>query len=223
MSELVALSTEQTEEINKAEAVLNGAKNLVINNDLSFNTASHMLKKIKAKKKSLDDMRKDLKKPINQAGKKIEDMFRQPLNYLLQAEQAIKKSMLNYKDALDYKATVEQQDIQEQLQILELAAQKAINDNDMVAFQRITNDIHDLQNKNQLAPAIDGISYRDNWKGEGIDLRLAINAISAGKAPISIVKFDDVAINQLAKSTKGTISYPGIRLYNDKIIAAKGG
>lgn len=222
MNDLVVISKEQSEQIETAEAYLNGAKNFILNDDRSYSNASEMLKKIKAKKKSLDDMRKDLKKPINQAGKKIEDMFREPLNFLLQAEQTLKKSMLTYKNIIDHEVTANQSKTLTQIDWLQKELDRALNDNNEIAYQRILNEIEELKNKNDLVPKIDGISYRDNWKGEGVDLRTAINAISSGKAPISIVKFDEVAINQLAKSTKGTVDYPGIKIFNKQIIATRG-
>lgn len=222
MTELVAVTSEQNDEINKAESYLNGAKNFIINDDRSYNSAGEMLKQIKAKKKSLDDMRKSLKKPINEAGKRIEDMFREPLNFLLQAEQSYKKSMIKYKETMEYIDCLQQKQKQDRLEILELAKIDAIKTNNEIEFYRITNEINELQNNNQLTPKVDGISYRDNWKGEGFDLIATIKAISEGKAPISIVRFDDIAINQLAKSTKGTIDYPGIKFYNDQIIATRG-
>ena len=137
MNKLVAVSKEQSNEINKAESILNSAKNLIINNDLSYTTAGEMLKKIKAKKNSLDDMRKDLKKPINEAAKKIEDMFRQPLNYLLQAEQKIKNSMLEYKETMDFKTENQQQDLNEALQNIDLEIMTALKEGHEGEYHRL--------------------------------------------------------------------------------------
>ena len=62
---------------------------------------------------------------------------------------------------------------------------------------------------------------KDNWKGEVHDLLLLLEAILDGKAPINLIKVDETALNSIAKSLKGAVNYPGIRFYNDKIMAIR--
>ena len=223
MSELVTLTDQQSDELKRAEAYLNGAKNFKITDDANYQNAGIMLQKIKEKKKNLDAMRKDVKSPIIAAGKKIEDMFRQPINFLTQAEEKLKTAMIYYKEAMDVKHEMHMEVAINKLEILEQEAQLALKEGDEIGFQRILVEIEELKSKTIAAPKLDGISYRDNWVGEGLDLRRTIVAISEGKAPLSLVKFDDVAINQLAKSTKGSIVYPGINIYNKQILASRRG
>ena len=223
MSELVTLTDQQSDELKRAEAYLNGAKNFKITDDANYQNAGIMLQKIKEKKKNLDAMRKDVKSPIIAAGKKIEDMFRQPINFLTQAEEKLKTAMIYYKEAMDVKHEMHKEVAINKLEILEQEAQLALKEGDEIGFQRILVEIEELKSKTIAAPKLDGISYRDNWVGEGLDLRRTIVAISEGKAPLSLVKFDDVAINQLAKSTKGSIVYPGINIYNKQILASRRG
>ena len=47
-----------------------------------------------------------------------------------------------------------------------------------------------------------------------------IEAIVAGKASLSLVKPDEVAIGQLARATRGTLAVPGVRFFQESIVRA---
>ena len=82
----ISLTTEQQADIDKAEAYLNGAKNYVIDNQNSLDRACDMLLQVKSKKKEYDDLRKQLKAPVNLMAKQVEDLFRKPINFLIASD-----------------------------------------------------------------------------------------------------------------------------------------
>jgi hypothetical protein len=219
----IQLSEDQSKELKKTEAYFNGAKNFIIDDDLAYQNAVRMLQKIKTEKKKLDDMRKSIKQPILEAGRKLEDLFRQPINNLTEAEQAYKKSMINYYNVLEEKNKKMELVNQERIRTLEVELKLAEEMDDIRGYELINQELQKVKNLKNIIPITEGISFRENWKGEGFDLEKAVKAISEGKAPLSIIKFDDMAINQLAKSTKGTVDYPGIKIYKESVVAAKRG
>ncbi len=219
----IALNDVERKKVDMAEAYLNGAKNFVIDNNESFESANSMLKEIKVKKKEYDDMRKRLKKPIIEAGKNIEDFFRSPINYLTQAEQAYKKSILEYQQAIQKLVTETETKKTEDTADLQQKALDALKENDYKAYAKNMLEITQLEQTEVAVPKSDGVSFRDNWKGEVTDMAALIDAVANDKAPISLLKVDESALNSLAKSTKGTVSYPGIKFVNDKIVAVKTG
>jgi membrane protein involved in colicin uptake len=58
---------------------------------------------------------------------------------------------------------------------------------------------------------IEGTSIRENWSAEVVDLLALIKAVADGKAPITWLKIDQVAINKQATATKNSLQFPGIR------------
>ena len=214
------LNPEQENDINQAEAYLNGAKAYVINDQDSFNRAHNMLKEIKSKKTELDNLRKKLKKPINEAAKATEDLFRAPINFLTQAEQAYKTSIINYENMIEQQNKSLDMEVKSKVEQLNNEALEAIRENNYTRYAQITGEIGQLTNK---APALqmNGVSTRDNWKGELVSKKAFILGIIAGTVPDELVSIDHVALNNIAKSVKNTITYPGIRFYNDKIVSVR--
>lgn len=77
----------------------------------------------------------------------------------------------------------------------------------------------------EAAPDVDGIQKRANWKGEVTDFHALIRAAAAGldngNATIALMLEPNAkAIGAIAKSSKGSLAVPGIRFFNDPVIAA---
>lgn len=226
MLELVKISPEETKQLTEAEAYLNGAKNYIIDNNDSFNRASNSLRLVKEKKKQLDEMRKILKRPILEAGKNIDELFRQPINNLTLAEQIYKKNMLTYQRNQEEKrlneekrSLIEQNKLKQEL---EKTLSAAIETGDIEKAKTLLDSTPIVDtNVYDPLPHAAGVQIKDNWKGEVHDLLLLLEAILDGKAPINLIKVDETALNSIAKSLKGAVNYPGIRFYNDKIMAIR--
>jgi hypothetical protein len=65
-----------------------------------------------------------------------------------------------------------------------------------------------------------GVSLAATWKGEVTSLDQLVRAIAAGKANIGMVMPNEVAINQLARATRGTLQIPGIRFFSQSTVRA---
>jgi hypothetical protein len=217
----IAITQEQKDEINQAQAYLNGAKNYIVNDVDSFIRASNLLKEIKTKKKTYDEMRKTLKAPINKAAKAIEDFFRQPINFLTQAESAYKVTLKKYEEVEQHKQQAAEKLYLKKLHELSNEAVDALSDNKFDEYNDMMVEVAELDLPTSAIPENSGMSFRDNWKGRVVDIDELLHAIFIKKAPGNLIKLDESALNQLAKSTKGIISIPGVEFYNDRIIAVK--
>ena len=159
---MAELTTEQQKQLDVAEHYLNGAKNFIIDNQEMYLKAAHRLKEIKAKKLEYDVMRKKLKAPILQAAKNIEDLFRKPITFLTEAEQAYKKSMVRYHDEQEKKilqAAIENRRKQEELAD---KAMTALDNGDAETYNELANNIITLAEVDYNTGKINGIHYRDN-------------------------------------------------------------
>ena len=75
----------------EAEEMMVGANRYKITTATEYTGAAEQLKLVKAKAKDLDTTRKNLTQPIDESKKRIMDFFRAPLQFLADAEAAIKK------------------------------------------------------------------------------------------------------------------------------------
>ncbi len=65
-----------------------------------------------------------------------------------------------------------------------------------------------------IAPSIqkvEGTSTREIWSAEVVDMHKLVQAVAEGKAPITWLKVDQVAINRQASATKNSLNFPGIK------------
>jgi hypothetical protein len=63
------------------------------------------------------------------------------------------------------------------------------------------------------------VIYRDNYSGECFDLLALVKAIAKDKSLIGLVQVNQTALNQMAKALKETMSIPGCRPVNNKVVA----
>lgn len=63
------------------------------------------------------------------------------------------------------------------------------------------------------APKPAGLSVPKPWDARLTNLMLLVKAIAAGKAPITLVHFDESMARRYAQSTKGTVEVPGVEFY----------
>jgi hypothetical protein len=217
----IALSQADKQKIDQAEQYLIDAQHSDIDNEASYLGTHTLLKEIKAKKKEFDEMRKQLKKPVLEAGRVIEDFFRAPINFLSQAEQTHKANIVKYhkaqarlNDDINQKNAIKSKELTDNA----LAALKA---NDYDQYAELTLALSETQSNTLTLPKQKGVSLRDNWKGRVTDIAAVIQAVADKKIPPTVLKVDESALNQLARSIKNTVNYPGIEFYNDQIVSVK--
>lgn len=81
----------------RAQAALDAAQSLVIATPEQYETGAEQLKAIKAKAREIDEARKSLKRPIDEAAARIQAFFKPPLEFLSQAEGIVKSKLTAYQ------------------------------------------------------------------------------------------------------------------------------
>lgn len=75
----------------------------------------------------------------------------------------------------------------------------------------------------RAVPKVQGVVYRDNWRAhQDIDIKALAGAVASGQAPASFLAPNLTAINQWARATQGGQAMPGLKVINDRQIAARG-
>lgn len=86
----------QQELVTQAQGILAIAMEYKIDSVDMYQMAASELQTIKGRAKALDEKRKSITKPIDEAKTAVMDMFRQPLAILTEAEGVIKRALLTY-------------------------------------------------------------------------------------------------------------------------------
>lgn len=72
-------------------------------------------------------------------------------------------------------------------------------------------------------PKVQGVTYRDNWTiHPEVNVRALAAAVAKGDAPATFLVPNMTALRQWARATQGGQVLPGVRVVNDRQIAARG-
>lgn len=249
----------------RAEQAVELAEVFEIDSDEMYEAAGHELVAIKKRMNEVEAERKRLKAPILEAAKRVDGLFKTPLDRFRKAESIYKRSMQTYHDAKERERREAQRAAEAEQRRLEAEArEKHQAELERAKAEASEREREALEKAEELAqagkpeeadrlleeyeiearhvaatippepaptvptvhvpetPKASGVSYRDNWKAEVTDLDALLQAIVEGKAPKSLVKIDSAKLNQLAKAMKDELRYPGVRAYNDRVVAAGG-
>ena len=232
----------------RASAALEMVKAMEIDSQETYELAADELKSIKAKAKSLEDQRTAITKPINDALRGINALFKGPTDFLTQAEKVIKVKMLDFTTAQERLAAeerrraeaavrAEQERLAKEASAREAAAAeeaaKLIEQGDdeaaaevqaQAAIEAATlSATAAVMTAPVAAPAVAkvaGVSTRSVWKAECTDKAALVAFIATNPTFLNLLDVNASALNQLAKAMKETLQLPGVRVFEEKSLAS---
>ena len=95
--------------LQQPAAVLAKLKNLIIGDDATYQSAAAERRKIKTLTAQIDSIRVDEKKPVLDASRTIDARYKEPLDYLKQADIMIGKKLVAWDDHVKEEARKEQE------------------------------------------------------------------------------------------------------------------
>ena len=164
----------------------------------------------------IDEASKKQRQATIAQGKKIDD----PFDYVIK--------ITGTKAAAYMRA--EQARVAEEKRRIEEAARKAAEEEQIKLAEKLA-----AEGKNDAADAAisapvfipkaevaelekaEGVSYRDVWSAEVVDLMALVKAVAEGKVSLSYLAANDTALNSWARTTKGAESIPGVKATNTPI------
>lgn len=252
-----------------AQRFLTTAREIVIDSPAMYETAATELQTIKRKYKELDEQRQSIVRPANEIVKKINDLFRAPLQFLEQAESTIKRSMITFSQEqeskrreeeararaaaeaaaakerarLEQEAAGERERARLEQERLEQERQAAIAEGNTVKAEKIAAKAEGVAAQAEAklegiaevaacvtaaavvpiaeAPKAAGISTRTNWKASVTDMAAFLAHVAAHPEFIGLIKVDEKALNQMAKALKANLNIPGVKVEEERVMAAR--
>jgi len=215
---------EELKKTSDVPALLKKAE-LTISNQKEYEIAGDVLKEVKSRSKELDEERKKITKPIDDAKTAVMNLFKPPIELLKKAEDKIKSLMLGY--------TTEQERVarEKQIELQKIADAQAEKEKKALEAKIAraeasgkTDKAEELKNQKEnivpidvpvIAPQVEkvsGISYRDKWTAEVVDFKALSDE---WKLP------NQQALDRTAQATKGSITIPGVKFKCEKIVASR--
>lgn len=221
------------------------AKALTITNAESCTNATFLLRSIKGVRNDIQrwfephiEAAMETKRKAEAARKALADERDRMEAPLVEAERVVKGHLLAYEQEQERARLAEQERLQaealRQAEATTLAAAAALEreanltgdagmraEAESILEQPIEAPIVVVK---PSMPKVEGVTYRDHWTADTtqIDIKALCAAVVSGAVPPTFVLANWTAIKQYARSTQGTQPVPGVRIYNDRQIAARG-
>lgn len=219
------------------------AQGLQVTDKQSYLNASHLLTSVKHFRAEIAKFfaphiaaAMETKRKAEAARKALADEQARMEGPLVEAEGSLKRSLLSWDAAQEQARIEEERQLQavarEQAEAVTLAAAAALE-----AEATATGDVAMLQEAHDILeqpmdtpvvvvkkamPKVEGVTYRDNWKAsDAVDVKTLAAAVAAGTVPTTFILPNMTALNQFARATKGTQVIPGVKVWNDRQIAAR--
>lgn len=207
-------------------AWLAAAKSYAVDSPELYEAAAEDLRAIKRRLVELDDERKNLTRPLDEAKARIMEFFRPPRELLEEGEKHLKRAMLTYqaeeerkRKALEARLREEAQRKRERL-AAEAAAMEAAGHQDHAELKREQAEEVITPIVAHTTPKPKGISISETWRAAITDKMALVQAVATGKAPAELVDVNMQVANRLALSLKQAFAYPGLKAVKGQSLAA---
>lgn len=217
--ETLPATTEPTKEqlAKETNPILINAKAIKIDGQMMFEIATEEVRAIKRKISDLEERRKAITRPLDEAKKSAMDLFRTPISTLEEAERIIKRTMLTYTTEQENKA-------REERKLAEAAAEKERN--------RLAAEAAEAEQQGDIATAItlqetaemitahtptvstpkaSGATTTKRWSAEVVDKEAFIRHALENPEYFDMVTIDMLPLNRMAVAMKDKLNIPGIK------------
>ena len=212
-----------TTEIDEAKAktqvdqTLEWATRTTVDNSHLWREARELRAGIKKLDDELDEHFKKMKRPWDEGKQKILDEEKRLRDPTLTALKRLDQKILEFEN----KFFQYRRDQERKLQ--EAERQRAIDERTADALEMERNGHPDeakalLAQPLRYAPIVlpefddwlDGEGRQDYYSAEVIDLKTLVDAVAAGKQPLSLLQPDMTTLNKMARALKETMAIPGV-------------
>lgn len=230
MAEIVLASVDRDatlgEQLEKSGAMaVQTAKDFKVACQADYEQGAKYLTGIKTRMNQITDYWKESKAATNAAHKAVVAQEKQMLKPLQDAEAIIKKTMLDYQRAvekarLQAEAEARKRQEEEARRLLEQAVQAEEKGDDQQAA--INMAMAEMVSEMPAAPVVaaptaQGTSIRKTWKAKVVDEKL----VPAYFNGMELRTINMTALNNLAKTTKGTMQIPGVEFFEDSSLSVR--
>lgn len=204
---------------------------IVVRSQEEYAAAAEHLKTIKAFQRRVTEWFAPLKKKASDTHRALCEQERKVLQPSVQDEQRIKRALVAYTDEQERKRREEQERLRQQAREREEAArleqaaalEREAKATGNVTFQEAAEQLLEapipvaaIEPVTPPPPKVEGLSYRETYRAEVVDLMTLVKAVAAGQQPIGLLAANQSALDGMARSLKQSFAVPGVRLVCDK-------
>ena len=215
--------------IEKALALPERAKAVQIVDGTSYTAAGEILLAVKAMRKEIEGVFGPMKSKAHAAWKAVCEEEKKADAPLVEAEGIVKREMARYDTEQERIRMEEQRRLEAEAKRLEeerrlfeaeqLEAEGRKEEANLVLEEPVIAPVIQVP---AYTPKVQGISFREVWKGECFDLKALVKAAAADDRYLPLLQANVSVIGAQARSLKSAFKVPGIKVWSEKTTAAGG-
>jgi colicin import membrane protein len=190
--------------------------------------AGEDLKGIKAAQKRLEDARTTITKPLLEAQRAVNALFKTPQETLSEAERIVKQGILTYQAAEERKRreaeAVAAEAARKEREKLEAQAARAAAAGKTEKAEALNATAAAIPERVVLpssAPKISGMATKTVWRAELTDKQALVKYVAEHPEWLSLVDINTAALNSMARTQKGAMALPGVKAIEEKQLASR--
>jgi len=190
--------------------------------------AGEALKSIKARQKQLEDVRTGITKPLLDAQRAVNNLFRGPQEILAEAERIIKGGILAFQEIEERKRreaeALAAEALRREREKLEAQAARAEASGRIEKAEALRETAAATPERMEIAPTaprIAGLASRSTWRAEVIDKSALVAYVASHPEWLNLLDPNLTALNGLARSQKSALAIPGIKALEEKQLSAR--
>lgn len=225
--ETVAIAKPDPTLIRSAEAHLAAARaSQSITTLEECERAAEDLRQIKTRAKELEETRMRITKPLLDAQRAVNELFRAPQATLAAAEAILKRSILDFQESEDAKRRAAEalaaEALRREREKLEDRAAKAEASGRLERAEALRASAATVPLAiPQPVAKVGGLATRSAWRAEVTDKGALVRYVAEHPEWLHLVDANTTALNGLARSQKSALAIPGVRIVEEKQLAAR--
>lgn len=221
------IPTKDEKEVQSLVSIVDEYRNFDVTSVDDCQHAADILGKYKTRLNDLEERRKLITKPLDDAKKSVMDLFRPAADAIKTLEGILKPKIVAFQRKqeeeqrrLQAEAEAKARKERERLEKrAEQAREKGQEEKAAALEQQAVTTV-------AAAPAVveqkvSGISSRKTWKAKVTDVRALCKAIADGDIPASVIDFKQSELDRFAATWQNSKDFPGIQIYQDTTIATR--
>jgi hypothetical protein len=221
------MNTPETE-INQAIALSDEVRAVRVVTPSDYTAAGLFLRSIKGKIKEIDTLRKSMTKPLDESKKNIMALFQPAELKLAEAVTVVSRAMITWENEQETKrreferrAQAEAQKRAEEEALAMAIEVEATGDTELAEVIIAESVIAPPVKILSTVPKINGTFSRETWSAEVTDIKALAIAVAAGQAPVESLQANMTFLNQMARSFRDSLKYPGVRAVSSRSITSR--
>lgn len=229
--DLMVLNVKRPDEalFKSSERMLEAAREWKITDPETALAAGDDLKAIKTLAKQIEAKRTAITGPLNKALREVNALFKPAKGWLKEAERLLKDELLRFQAEQDRIAREAQAkadaEAEKERKKLERAAKLAETMRKPAKADELREEAETriAPVVTSAAPKISGVAHRETWKAEVTDKTALVHYIATNRPDLlALVEINQSNLNAQARALEAALELPGVRVFKEASIAARG-